>query len=440
MKDTCDKDFNLTFWKIFGVNHRVYQPSDALNIERDKQADEQIYHSYLSNDDKLGNEKFALLQSKEIDNFRIFFTRHLIGDNQHSNFYVRQISNIVYNFNLFKTINFQESSIDLFSFQIALIIEYMNHHSFDITLFETSLKLERVMPFIDFSKKINKIGTNILLADKLSDIHEVMRLEIEKNYKTNLKKDISPSTFIKKISRWKKVVELPSLIDLLVITKFLSKKEQNRDKRIAFLFQFLLIRGLLHIEKTFNIDKNIKTSFLEKIQYFREQLRSEFKAGKDFIHLQEKYLFHFLETFEKEIFVNEVYKKLKIWIENTFSNNELIQIDIPNREKIISLFDEKKYQEALKLINFKKDNNELEQILINKANYFIKFIISIKLQNKSFMEKSFKEFDRYALGSLLSFTDKKYSSQEFIEALKNSNSIVDCAEKLDQYLQINYQV
>ena len=109
-----DKDFNSTFWKIFGVNHRVYQVDDIFNIKRDKQADEKIYNNYLFNDDLLSNKSYALFKSKEVDDFYTLFVNNLIGENKHSTFYIHQICNIIYNFNIFKTVKIEYSFINFY--------------------------------------------------------------------------------------------------------------------------------------------------------------------------------------------------------------------------------------------------------------------------------------------------------------------------------------
>jgi len=443
MKDIFGKDFNSMFWKIFGVNNRVYQPYDAINIKRDKQADEKIYNNYLSNNDLLSNENFALHKSKEVDNFFQLFVS-LTNGNNHSKFYTHQICNIIYNFTIFRTIDLKYNYKNLFAFQIALIMEYMNHHNFDTELFDASMKGESVMPFIDFSKDNNHISTNKELAHLMCYTLDEMLLEAQKQHQTNIK-PVSETTFQKNLSKWKNGVELPSFINVLVITNTLLNTKQTRDKRIAFLFQLLLARGLLHIKTTFNIDADTANSFLTSYQKFRKQIKSELESN-NVTELKTKYLLNISENIDTEKplseSINIIYEKFKEFCKNYFNDDELIQINFPNKDKITNLFNEKKYQEALNLINFKEASNELEQIAINQANYFIKFVISIKLQDMYLMKQSFKEFDRHVLGNLLSFADKdtKYSSQKYIEALKNSHSLVDCINDIESYIKINYQL
>lgn len=34
-----EKDFNSTFWRVFGVNRKVYEPLDVFKSKKDKRAD-----------------------------------------------------------------------------------------------------------------------------------------------------------------------------------------------------------------------------------------------------------------------------------------------------------------------------------------------------------------------------------------------------------------
>lgn len=437
-----EKDFNSIFWKIFGVNHRVYQALDAINIKRDKQADEQIYHSYLSNDDLLSNNSYALFKSKEVDNFYELFISYLIGQDENTIFYIHQICNIIYNFNIFKTTDLNYDYIKLFSFQTAFIIEYMSHHHFDTKLFDVSIKEESIMPFIDFSKKVNKIKSNKHFATIMNYTLEEKCSEIHNNIQTNIE-SVTEFTFQKNISKWKNKIELPSLISLFIITNTLYKNKKDRDNKIAFFFQLLLIRGLLHIKKTFNIDDHTKDSFLKNFRYFRKQIKLKLNSnavGK----LQAKYLIELSESIDlakSSENLNEIYKKIITFSKNYITDDEPLQIEFLNRDEITNLFNEKKYEEAFSLIDFKNNHeNELIQQTINRVNYLLQFIISTKLEDKKMMQKYFKEFDRYMFGGILSFQEKRYNSQEFIELLKDVNTLKDCINKMMLHVKTNYQI
>ena len=432
------KDFNKQFWGILGVNHKVYQPFDALNIQRDKQADEKNYNNYLINDDLLSNEEFVNHKLKEVNNFFVLFTS-LTGKDENALFYIHQICNIIYNFKIFENLDIKYNYINLFSFQIAYIMEYMNHHGFDTELFDTSMKDRSLVPFLNFCKEKNHIRTDKDLAHKMSYTLDDI---LQKEEKININ-PVTEASFQKSLSKWKKGVELPSFINLLVLGKTVYKTD--RKPRISFLFQVLLARGFLHINKTWNIDNNTKNSFLISYQKFRKEIKPKLKSN-NVIELQKKYLLNISEKIDTEKSMSEVLniigKEFQEFVKNYFNNDELININIPNREEIIKLFNEKKYDESLNLINSLESKNNLEQILVNKANCMIEFIISIKLNNKSLIKKSFKDMDRHVFGGLLSFVDRdtKYSSQKHIEVLKNSHSLVDCIEDIGTYLDTNYQL
>ena len=317
----------------------------------------------------------------------------------------------------------------------------MNHHTFDTKLFDASLKDESIMPFIDFVKDANNIKTYKHLANTMSYTLEEILKKIHQTIQINIE-SVTESTFQKNISKWKNRIELPSFIHMLVITN--TKNYDTRDHKIAFLFQLLLIRGLLHIQNSFNIDEHTKYSFLKNFQDFRKQIKSRFDFNK-IAELQAKHLIVISENIYTDIPItknlNFIFEQFKSFMKNYFTGDEPIKIEFPNKNEIHNLFNEKKYVEAMNLIHIINNNtNEVSHIILNQTSYLMRFIIAIKLEDTNMIQKYFNEFDKHTLGCILSFSNKKFNSQELIKLLKNVDSLIECIDIIALHVKTKYQL
>ncbi len=439
MKNTFNKDFNLTFWKIFGVNHRVYKASDILNIKRDKQADEKIYNNFMKNDEKLSNKEFLIFNTKEADDFWELFRVYLSGSNENINFYINQLNNITYNFKIFKKTNFIEYNyLDLFSFQIATILEQMHDMQYDTNLFFDAIKEESIFPFLDDCKKENKIEGNKQLSIELSYILDEIIENLSKKYENNIVK-ITDSTFQKKISNWKKRKELPSLINILTISKVRFKNRETDDRKYIYFFQFLIARALIYIYKEYNIDEETKNNFLNRLQFFRDEIHSTYNLenkNKNFETLQEKYLIDISTIIDTAGSINNAFglleNKLKPLKNNMSIEDDERIITMPNRNEIIRFFNEKNYNKISELLVC-DDTNDFADVILKYISY-LKLLIAIKLEDKTLIKKSYKDFDRKFLGGMLSMLNTKYNSQELIDMFKDIKTFEECVVQMNIYL------
>jgi hypothetical protein len=144
------KDFNSIFWGIIGVNNRVFEVEDIFKKTRDKQADEKKYDNFLKNDSILSNKQYFNFVFKELYIFDELLISFLFTNNEENRFYVNQIHNITMNYKTLLEKQFDETLlINLLSFQISYIIEYMAHNNIDITVFDECLLKKSIKPVID---------------------------------------------------------------------------------------------------------------------------------------------------------------------------------------------------------------------------------------------------------------------------------------------------
>jgi len=98
------KDFNALFWKIWGVNHRIYEVLEVFNIKRDKSSDEKRHNNFINDDHKLSNQKYFYKMSDEICIFSDLICKGTREDSENIKFCINQIENITSNYRFFQTI------------------------------------------------------------------------------------------------------------------------------------------------------------------------------------------------------------------------------------------------------------------------------------------------------------------------------------------------
>ena len=388
---------------------------------------------------------------KELYTFDELLIGFLFSNNQENRFYVNQIHNITMNYRTLLEKQFDETLlINILSFQISYIIEYMAHNNIDITVFDECLLKKSIKPVIDACIKSTEAKSLKVLALKLShknsDIKEyckVRDIEID---------DVTADTFQKDLSNWKNNKSLPSFIKLLVITNIIHK-QSSRDKT-AFLIQLILIRSLFHIQKKFNVQESSQLKFLEKVKYFREIIKKHYLANtsQNISEEQSRYVFNFSNFFDdlfnenktKQIdikkYLEEFNKQLQIFNKQNDGDEE-IQLKIPHKTFIFNEFKKCKTQDNyLELLNKLPTliDDQSDHILINQRYFMMLFIIAIKTNDQKIFTKYFKLFDK-SLASTLSLykVDKKISTYNLL--LQDIYDIEDCRKIIVDYLN-KYQL
>lgn len=433
-----EKDFNSIFWRVFGVNQKVYEPLDVFKTKKDKRADLKKSNRFINYSDALSNKAYFEYLYLEVKNFDILFLEYLLVNTEQNLFYINQLQNITLNYNMFTSNNLQNIRlINLFSFQIALIIENMAFQKIDIKLFNQASQTNSIKPFLDKCKEIEKVKSFKDLASKFSHFYASFQEKMPDNITIE---DIHPDTFQKELSLWNKGKNLPSLIKMFVIANSVVKSETKEQKTGIFL-QLLIIRGLLYIQKEFNLDKDVKVKFLEQLENFRTQIKEHYRQNKEdeTFKLQTMYLIDFSAIFEFDN-PEKFYQLLKPKI-NAFAkhNHEKITTGelMPDRELLINEFKQCKskddYIRLLDKISSLPDNKPFYNY-INNAYNFIKFIISIKIEDKKLFKKQLKSLDR-SFGGLLSYYNIENNLAKYTNLLENKSNLVECMECIGNYFK-----
>lgn len=394
------KDFNSLFWSIFGVNHRVFEPLDIFKVKRDKQADEEAYDNFLNDDELLSNENYLQQLTRESEIFYVFFIHYLLGDNESNQFYVHQLNNMSNNYKIFKQANIEdEKHINMFSFQIALVIENINSEGIDISLFNDALETGSIMPFINRCKLESKCKTqkdlSVALSYKNSEIYELY------SQKDIFIEEVSPSTFEKDLSKWKKGKELPAFIKMLVILNTIVKG--HTPEKVGLFIQLLIIRALIHIQREFEVTASQKNRFIKQLDIFRSLIKEYYLINEKnkIFELQQKYLVNF-PSYKNihEVEISDTLNQLKLKMDKFFDynySNKTVNIIVPNRELIIEKFNNcKTKNDYIELLSIIKDvpSDELYSHNINGANNFVRFLIAIKIEDRVLFNEKYKYLDR----------------------------------------------
>ena len=193
------KDFNSMFWGIIGVNNRVFEVEDIFQKKRDKQADEKRYDNFLKDNNVLSNEQYFNLVFKELYTFDELLIGFLFSNNQENRFYVNQIHNITMNYRTLLEKQFDETLlINILSFQISYIIEYMAHNNINIEIFNECLLKKSIDPVINLCKKSTNTKSlkdlSIELSYKYLDIKDYCKkrdIDIDEVTEGTFQKDLS---------------------------------------------------------------------------------------------------------------------------------------------------------------------------------------------------------------------------------------------------------
>ncbi len=447
-----NKEFIDIFFKTFGINRRIYSKEDVF-FKRDRRADEKKYNNFLKNPNILSDKQYMFLVRLEfcmfVDIVSYFFP--LVKENIDSiEFIYQEIMKININAKLFYALNLNiDIFINLFSFQLALIIENMIFNEFDVALFEKCLEEETLIPFLEKCKEVQKVKTDKDLSNKFSYIYENLKYDLKQDIKkTPIKEHIQEGTFKKDLSNWKKNKDYPSFLKMLVIISAI-KKENSEEKRVLF-YQLFIIRALLYIKEEFSIKDNIKEIFKQKLCGYRKLIKHFYSKRREdkIFKYQNRYLVYDSSDDCEEIkdrmeliffrfkkFFKYNKKEMMTFNENI---NHMFQDMKQDIEKSINGFSKCKTKEDyIKLleestkINVK---NHLLNIFYDGVFDVIKFIISIKIEDKKTFNKYYRCIDRNS-GMLLSHFRMKKDLPFYINMLKDEKDIVKCINLLIEYLK-----
>lgn len=267
-------DFNSIFWKTWGVNHRVYTYEDVYRIKNNDTNKEKKKFYKFKNSKNIKIKDFIELLHNEPNNFYLLFNKEFYQvENDNSLEYIQELNNIVFSLRFLDIFEIQniKKVVNLFSFQIAYILEKICKSNVDISLFEESLVLNSFKPYIDNYGKISNKNQNGIAHDlhtTFYNLSEVMSV----NYNSDMKDIDETKVFVNDLIKWNKG-SLPEFFKILVMNVTFFSKKQKYEQR-SQLILMLILRALLHIKREFNIDEEIEKMFLNKLSSFRKTIKN----------------------------------------------------------------------------------------------------------------------------------------------------------------------
>lgn len=320
-------DFSWYFWRAFGINQRIYKPQEVLKIKRSPKeinADAKQFNNYLTKPQLLSKKKHHELMHLEVNNFYDFFLKYLgIENDELIIFCISQILNTAHNYKMIEKSNLHHSEfITLFAFQTAIITEYMKSQDIDVAIFDKALEKQEFYPFIELYKSsIKNNGTNEDFAQKLSYLSDALKTQLNVQEVDTSIDIFSPETLIKDLSEWTNKKSFPSFIKLLLLNYGLKQNlTVSAKQRKAYLFQMLIMRALLFINKQYKIKPDVKESFLQQYDTFCMKLKTLFQSSSDFEQIA------------------------------LFQSHYAIDMEYFFIQKIALLFNEKKYEDLIDLL------------------------------------------------------------------------------------------
>lgn len=295
-------DFNSIFWKTWGVNQRVYTYEDVFHIKnRDTNKEKKKFFKF-KNSKNMRTDDFIELLYKEPNNFYLLFDNlfYKVEDDNSIEF-IKELNNITFTYrflDIFEIKNI-EKTVNIFSFQIAYILENISKLGIDISLFEESLKLNSFKPYIDNYGKISNKNQNGIAHDLHTTFYNLSEA-MSVNYHPDMKDIDEAKVFVNDLIKWNKGI-LPKFFKILVMNVVFFSKKQKYEQR-GQLILMLILRALLHIKKEFSIDEKIEEQFLEKLKSFRKIIKEKID-NKDFEKLNKlklKYCVDFEKVLSEE--------------------------------------------------------------------------------------------------------------------------------------------
>ncbi|MDR1461389.1 MAG: hypothetical protein LBI78_07080 [Campylobacteraceae bacterium] len=185
---------------------------------------------------------------------------------------------------------------------------------------------------------------------------------------------ISPGTFKKDLSNWRKNKDLPSFEKIVVLSEFSQKPEE----KFFILIQMLIARALLRLKYKYDIDKSIEKEFLKT---------------NDTNEIRNKYSFDFSKIMKSPDILSilpqarYLLENLKLFIQNNPEIDRSISTKAPH--EINCMFKDKEYMQVIK--NIDKTIKSLNYI--ERYSYMlVQFIASLKIGDDKLIRKYLKLF------------------------------------------------
>lgn len=321
------KDFNKIFWNIWGISQRVYTYEDIFRIKNSSRESSKKNLNKFLNNKSMRDESFMELLYKDLHNFYLVFKNlfYKVG-NDKSLELIKELNNISFTYRFLDLLNVNDKDliINLFSFQVAYILENISYLKIDTSLFENALKENSFKTYLDYyEKKSNKNQSGI--ANDLHNTFCDLMSAIEENYTSTIKKIDSEKVFLNDISKWKNA-ELPEFLKIITLNVAIFFNKEKQEKR-ANLIMMLMLRALIHIKREYEIDTELENIFLTKLNDFRIVIREKLIA-KDYTNLyllKSKYCIDFEKMIEESentnIDINILMKYMSPYMKNVSNIN-----------------------------------------------------------------------------------------------------------------------
>ncbi|GGD47539.1 hypothetical protein GCM10012288_22210 [Malaciobacter pacificus] len=341
-------DFNSIFWKTWGVNHRVYTFEDVYRIKNKDTNKEKKKFFKFKNSQNMRDDDFIELLYKEANIFYLLFDNLFYKvENDISLEFIKELNNITFTYRFLDIFEIQniEKTVNIFSFQIAYILENISKLGINISLFEESLKTNSFKPYILNYGKISNKNQNGIAHDLHTTFYNLSEV-MSANYHSDMKDIDQTKVFVNNLIKWNKG-SLPEFFKIIVMNVVFFSKKQKYEQR-SQLILMLILRALLHIKREFNIDEEIEDQFLEKLENFRKIIKEKID-NKDFEKLNKfklKYCIDFKKVLSEQN--NSDSFDLNILFKYTvpfFSDIDKVNIEDDLLNKMIKYF--KKYKVAL---------------------------------------------------------------------------------------------
>lgn len=320
------KDFNKIFWNVWGISQRVYTYEDIFRIKNSSTESSKKNLNKFLNNKSMRDESFMELLYKEHNNFYAVFENLFYKVENDKNLeLIKELNNIPFTYRFLDLLNVNDKDliINLFSFQVAYILENISYLEIDTSLFENALKENSFKIYLDYyEKKSNKNQSGIA-----NDLHSTfcdLMSAIEENYKSAIKKIDSEKVFLNDISKWKNA-ELPEFIKIITLNVVLFNKEKQEQR--ANLIMMLMLRALIHIKREYEIDTELENIFLTKLNDFRIVIREKLivRDYTDLYLLKSKYCIDFEKMIDESkntnIDINILMKYMSPFMKNVSNIN-----------------------------------------------------------------------------------------------------------------------
>ena len=321
------KDFNKIFWNIWGISQRVYTYEDIFIIKNSSTESSKKNLNKFLNNKSMRDESFMELLYKDLHNFYLVFKNLFYKvENDKSLELIKELNNISFTYRFLDLLNVNDKDliINLFSFQVAYILENISYLKIDTSLFENALKENSFKTYLDYyEKKSNKNQSGI--ANDLHNTFCDLISAIEENYTSTIKKIDSEKVFLNDISKWKNA-ELPEFIKIITLNVVLFFNKEKQEQRTN-LIMMLMLRALIHIKRGYEIDTELENIFLAKLNDFRIVIREKLIA-KDYTYLyllKSKYCIDFEKMIDESentnIDINILMKYMSPYMKNVSNIN-----------------------------------------------------------------------------------------------------------------------